>query len=111
MHAKIDPIRVDSGPFSNSMGFDSACDGGTPLTDAGRPLAHGGEAVSSRAQQRGEPVSPMVGQRQGNLGDEHAVNTQVHAETVPTLVDLIASHRRVLFASSGSADIYLARRR
>lgn len=89
----MDPIQWDTGP-SSSRRVGSTCDGGTPLSDSACPLAHGSEAVTSWAEQVREPITPMVGQRQGNLGNQNDVNSQFHAETVPTRVDLIASHRK-----------------
>jgi hypothetical protein len=83
----------DSGPSSYRRD-GSTCDGGTPLGDGAGPLAHRGEAVTCRAEEICEPIAPMVGQRQGNLGNQDDVNSRFHAETVPTRLDLIASHRK-----------------
>ena len=66
--------------------------GWTPLADARRALAHGGEAVAGGGQKVGEPVTPMVGQRRGYFRNENAMNACIHAKAVPTRLDLIASH-------------------
>jgi hypothetical protein len=62
------------------------------LSNGTGPLTHGREAVTSRAEQIREPVTPMIGQRQGNLGYQNNMNSRFHAETVPTRLDPIASH-------------------
>lgn len=63
----------------------SAHGGGGPLRGkCGRALTHRGVTVPRIAQQRGEPVAPMLGERGGHLGNEDAVNTVFHTEAMST---------------------------